>query len=248
MSTFLQYPPSGGGGGSSSTTLDPASSASVIQNFDDFDSYNYSAGSPSTTAVGPMHLTFAMGAIKGTPTGSETNRVGIMTATGNTSNQFPGCYGDFTSILVAGLTNHTFATSVNFSRIPTSGADSWLGQWGIQDTSTAYNNSGNAITLRVTYLSPNFVGQCTNAGTTTFLDTGIPYAANTWYNLRVVTTPTQVTYYINGVSVGSITTNIPATNPMGPVNALTWQAGADIAIKYDWIYQSYQLAVSRGSF
>lgn len=232
--------PSAGG------TLDPASSSSIIENFDDFDSYNYSGGSPSTIAMGPFHLTASAGVTRSQPASGESNRVGIVQMVASAAAE--SLYAGFQSILLGGLTSHVFATSVTFSRIPTSAADSWLGQWGIQDSSTAYNNAGNAITLRVTYLSANWVAQCTSAGTTTFVDTGVPYAVNTWYNLRIVSTPTSVTAYINGTLVSTISTNIPTTAVMGPVLAVTWQAGTAVTVRYDWIYQNYQLAAARGTF
>jgi hypothetical protein len=52
---------------------------------------------------------------------------------------------------------------------------------------------------------------CSSGGTTTTADSGITVAADTWYKLRAVINAagTSVEFFIDGVSVGTITTNIP---------------------------------------
>lgn len=245
MSTFLQYPPSGGGGGGGggSTPIDPTSSSQLFEAFFDYNSWNYSPGSPSTFAVGPMTLTFSAGCAKGIPGAGEGP--GILTQTADSTNNFPTIYGDFTSIRLDTLTQHIYQVRFAMSRIPTSGADSWLGQWGLSDSNMAYNNSGNAVSLRVTYLSANFVAQCTSAGVTTYVDTGIPYAANTYYDLKVISTPTTCTMYVNGTLAATITSNIPTAAPIGPVSTITWQAGTSVTLRNDWIYTAYQTSSNR---
>jgi len=58
--------------------------------------------------------------------------------------------------------------------------------------------------------SGKFQGISYNGSSTTTVDLGITAAANTWYKLRLEITSTNVDFYINGVLVGNITTNIPA--------------------------------------
>ena len=50
-----------------------------------------------------------------------------------------------------------------------------------------------------------------NGSASTRTNTDITVVNNTWYTLRVVRTGSGVDYYINGVSKGSITTNLPDT-------------------------------------
>jgi hypothetical protein len=53
------------------------------------------------------------------------------------------------------------------------------------------------------------------ASNITVADSGVAVAATTWTNAKIVWDGTSLTFYINGVNVGSISTNIP-TNFIGP--------------------------------
>lgn len=59
--------------------------------------------------------------------------------------------------------------------------------------------------------SPNWQIVTASNNNRTFVTTSVPVTANTWDDLKIVvnSTGTLVTFYINGVEVGTITTNIP---------------------------------------
>lgn len=52
---------------------------------------------------------------------------------------------------------------------------------------------------------------CRSGASTTDLDTGITVAADTWYRLKYIRKSGTVEFFINGTSVGTISTNLPST-------------------------------------
>jgi pectin methylesterase-like acyl-CoA thioesterase len=65
---------------------------------------------------------------------------------------------------------------------------------------------------------PNFVLYSSAGATTTTVVTATSATENTWFTFRIdVTTGSVITYYINDVSVGNISTNVPASSqPIAP--------------------------------
>lgn len=66
-----------------------------------------------------------------------------------------------------------------------------------------------------------------SGGTDSVVDTNVPFAANTKYDLFVSMNKawTEATYYINGVVVARITTNLPTADNLGASTQLEKQAG-----------------------
>jgi hypothetical protein len=92
------------------------------------------------------------------------------------------------------------------------GLDSTPGQTGTRNAVEFFGQSSAA----------NWQCQCYNAVTSTVTNSGIPFSASTWYDLMLVANAGTVTFYINGSSVATITTNIPAsTSLLYPFVAIT---------------------------
>ncbi|MBK6930169.1 MAG: hypothetical protein IPH12_04635 [Saprospirales bacterium] len=96
--------------------------------------------------------------------------------------------------------------------------------------SSGFWNQNNSLGLRYWHSVNSGNWQCysrSNTGTDTALDTGIPFAVNTEYELLVTLNKsnTEATYYINGVVVGRITTNLPAAVSVGPSTHLEKLSG-----------------------
>ncbi len=75
--------------------------------------------------------------------------------------------------------------------------------------------------------------ECKSAVAQTTADSGISVAADTWYRLRaVIYNSSLAEFFINGVSVGTITTNIPNNRDSGFGMILTKTAGTTNRIAY----------------
>jgi len=78
------------------------------------------------------------------------------------------------------------------------------------------------------------------AGTTTALTSVATFTSGTWYRLGFkVTSNTLITWYINGVAVGSSTTNFPTTAMSPKFNIHAGTAAADV-MDVDW-FRLFQL-------
>lgn len=74
-------------------------------------------------------------------------------------------------------------------------------------------NNGIFIEYSDNINSGRFNCRCMSGGVSTSLDSGVTMAINTWYKLRFVVNAaaTSVEFFIDDVSVGTITTNIPTS-------------------------------------
>ncbi len=81
---------------------------------------------------------------------------------------------------------------------------------GLNQTDSIYFNYTNGTN------SGKFQCITNKAGVTTIVDSGITAAATTWYNFKIIINAinTSITFYINNSLVATITTNIPATQPL----------------------------------
>lgn len=89
---------------------------------------------------------------------------------------------------------------------------------------TGFWDQNNSLGIRYRHNANNGYWQCyarTN-NTDTVLDSGLLCAVDTEYDLTVTLNKsnTEATYFINGVVVGRITTNLPAPVSTGPLNHL----------------------------
>lgn len=75
-----------------------------------------------------------------------------------------------------------------------------------------------------------------SGGTDTVVDTNVPFAVNTKYDLLVEINKawSEATYYINGVMVGRITTNLPTSDNLGASMQLEKTAGTTARSMKTW--------------
>lgn len=90
--------------------------------------------------------------------------------------------------------------------------------------SSGFWDQNNSCGLRYTHdiNSGKWQGYCrSSGGTDSVVDTGVTFAANTKYDLRVVLNKqsNEATFFINGTMVGRVTTNTPSATSMGA----SWQ-------------------------
>ena len=89
----------------------------------------------------------------------------------------------------------------------------------------------------------NWALMARNGGAETQADSGITVAATTWYDLQIKVNAagTSAEYFINGVSVGTIATNLPAaTNPIAPNVRMRKTAGTTARSLYVDYFQTRQ--------
>lgn len=96
--------------------------------------------------------------------------------------------------------------------------------------SSDFWNQNNSLGIRYRHNENGGKWQCYSrdgSGGETVLDTGIPFAVNTEYELMVTLnkTNTEATYYLNGAVVGRITSNMPGAVAVGPSNHLEKLSG-----------------------
>lgn len=107
-------------------------------------------------------------------------------------------------------------------------AQEFFGRWGMGDIAGLDHVNGFYFEYnRLT--SANWLIKTANASTRTTTITSIPLSAATYYRIRAVVNAagTSIEYFINDVSVGTITTNIP-TLAIGPVISSERSAGGTV--------------------
>ena len=93
---------------------------------------------------------------------------------------------------------------------------------------------GNMIAIGDNVNGANYKAYSTLAGATTTTDTGVAIDTS-WHIFKIVATPSDVKFYIDGVLKATHTTNIPTTN-IGP--AVTCYDSATISVDYVRGYQT----------
>lgn len=100
------------------------------------------------------------------------------------------------------------------------GQTSWF-RWGIGDGTTAGASDApflNGIYFEIDEaLSPNYRCCCSSGGVTTSVTTSVvvPHFTLTKFMIKINAGASSIEYYINGVLVATITTNIPRTTMLG---------------------------------
>jgi len=115
-----------------------------------------------------------------------------------------------TASIILGGGVFTFETYVNLSNL-SDGTVTYVTRIGLGDSNTATEHT-DGVFFRYTHTeSANWVLVCKNNNTETTANSSTAVAAATWVKLSftVNAAGTSVTFYINGTSVGTITTNIP---------------------------------------
>lgn len=92
----------------------------------------------------------------------------------------------------------------------------------------------------------NWLGQTRSASVTTSVDSGVAVVAGSWIKLKVVVNAagTSVEFFINGVSVGTSTTNIPTGTVIAPRVATAKTAGTTSRSNYVDYFKLYQRLTS----
>ena len=91
------------------------------------------------------------------------------------------------------------------------GTNTYAIEVGFMDAVTSGNNTDSCqLFYRHDVNSGNWTRETTNNGTQTRADSGVAFAANTWYTVRCVLYPNSTAeFFVNGVSLGRNTTNLP---------------------------------------
>lgn len=91
-------------------------------------------------------------------------------------------------------------------------------------------DQNNSLGIRYRHTASNGNWECYSRSnnTDTVLDSGVPLEVNTEYELMVTLNKsnTEATYFINGVMVGRITSNLPAATSLGASNHLEKVSGS----------------------
>lgn len=118
-------------------------------------------------------------------------------------------------------------------KVPATGNSSSGHALGLMDTNTPASPN-NGIFFGYGSSASNWWIRTANATVVTSLDTGEAQDAGVWKILKIVATPTSVSFYIDGVEVSGspIATNIPVDKTLGILinngSSGTWQ--------FDWIH------------
>ena len=115
---------------------------------------------------------------------------------------------------------------------------------GLFDTATTQVNSVRFL-YNDNVNAGNWTISAINASTVTNTDSGVAVAADTWYKLRAVVNAaaTSVEYFINGVSVGTVATNIPTVS-IAPRATMVKSIGTTPRMAYVDYFRLYQRLTS----
>lgn len=154
-----------------------------------------------------------------------------------------------TRSLILGIGRFELDTRIKVSMVVTS-TQTYVVRIGLIET-TAVSQPTNGIYFeynRGLYggaLPGTFYIVCRNSGTSTAVNTNVNLVANNYYNLNYVVNAagTSVTFYIDSVTVGTITTNIPVL-PLTASIGIQSTAGSTSKVLYiDWF--AYQYLIDR---
>jgi hypothetical protein len=208
MSVNIEISQMGLPGPAGADGTDASSDASDIILFDDF---------ISTTAVGGTGATnSSSGGGSVSIVSAESNHIGIASlSTGSSgSSGYSNIYWGSTNVYFGnGILNLEFLV-----RIPTlsTSSERYIIRAGFHDALN--DDPTNGIYFKYDEsTSANWIFGTSNNGTRTETTSSTVVTENTWIKLKISinATASSVVYYINGISIGSITTNIPITNPSG---------------------------------
>jgi hypothetical protein len=138
--------------------------------------------------------------------------------------------------------------------IPDSGGEDYYIYVGFNSKGTNLNTINYAVLgINLSDDATNFVVKTKDGTTENVTDTGVAFAADTWYNLELELTSNACSAWIDGVKVldGS-TTNFPvsATAGMAASNLISSRLGtpaATRAVYSDFMYIAHKSAAARGA-
>lgn len=149
-------------------------------------------------------------------TGDTGGHPGVCTVTPGTTSTgraYIGTFGAFNGCMKLGYGTFTFETDIYLDTL-SDATDTYTIWIGCQDT-TGSGNPTDGVFFRYTHgtNSGKFECVCRASNTETASDSAQTVAATTWYRLGFVVNAaaTSVTFYIDGSSVATVTTNVPGT-------------------------------------
>jgi hypothetical protein len=165
----------------------------------------------------------------------QVNTLNVTASMGFGSNSF-----QWQSVLGAA----TFETRVRFEDLSTA-TNRFTYHSGFLNNATFNANNKIRFSYSDNINSGRFQIECDSGGVSTTADSGITVAADTWYVLRIVinSAGNSVQFFIDGVSVGTIATNIPASGvyPFTQINRSAYVAARQIFVDYHYA----QTAITR---
>ena len=143
---------------------------------------------------------------------------------------------------------------VRFEAVPVSGAENYYWYTGFNSHANILNTSNFAVLgISLTDSATNFVVQTHGGSGETVTDTGVAFAAGTWYNLEVELTPTAVSAWIDGTLVlNASTSNVPTSATSFAMFPFVYQRVSTFNVAtrsfyLDWSYMAFKPGAARGS-
>lgn len=207
-------------------------------------------GSNESGEIGELGWTSSLTAGSVATTNNTENTVGVIALTTSTVSTISINTGSL-SVFLFGKGVVTYQTNIALGAL-SNGTDTYKVWIGVYDNANM-SNSGEGIYF--TYTDSENSGNwtlntSTAAGVNTPLNSGVAAVANTYVTLGFVcnAASSSVEFFINGSSVGTITTTIPTTADSTSffygVNK-TVSAGASATLSIDTFYSKYALTTPR---
>lgn len=276
-SSWVASPPSGGGGGGSLTLNDLLDVDAIYPNPGDvltWDGYTWvneapsgGAGAENPLAVyehfndmdfqTPSSTTSGVHYLESTTSGNvaavdgESGRIGIVrlrkqTATGGQANLYSA------PLLVLGDGETTFECDVrlNLAQATNTEETGALLRIGFLDQTNGEPDNGVYFYCFPTVNSAQWALRTESGGATTTLNSSFAHVANAWFRLRFVVNAdaSEVEAFVNDVSFGTVTTNIPVGAALR-TRLQIWQAAGHATgvmdMHVDWVRVRKELTASR---
>lgn len=163
-------------------------------------------------------------------------------------------FGTDLESIVSGDGTYRVGTRVMFEDLPVSGADDYFWYIGFNSHANILNTSNYAMLgISLADNATNFVVQTHGGSAETVTDTGVAFAADTWYNLEIELSPTAVSAWIDGVLVlDASTSNVPVSAvSLGIQTQCSQRVGvSNTAVRNiykDWDYIAFKPGTARGT-
>jgi hypothetical protein len=139
-----------------------------------------------------------------------------------------------------------FGCAINLDHIPDV-TDDYYAFWGYGIDANSYGTYHSCILIDRTVSTTNFVARTRRASVDTDVDTGVPFATGQWYNLEIIANAdnTLHTFYIDGVSVATSSTNMPNA-AMAPQVMISNVAGVSQSFQLDWLLVAHKPSAALG--
>ncbi len=213
--------------------------------------YDKSAGKPPQSLSDDIHLGVYGSISQSTALPSATSPFSAWDFnTGATSSGGTGLYFARTTEEIAYVSGAHIVTKMHI-KTPAALSDNTNNYYlflrlASQPTNGAWDQN-NSLGIRYQHTANNGYWQCYSRSnnTETVLDSGILFEVNTPYELMVTLNKrnTEAAFFINGVMVGRITTNLPAPTPVGASNHLAKVSGG--SARSMLVYRFMAAAIAR---